>query len=552
MLFYNLAPEIIQEFMVYRILYTVIILNSFFAFSVNFYVAPNGNDSNNGTINAPVETIKRAQELASSGDTVYIRGGLYTMREEQIAEYYSIWAYVTKLDKDGISYLAYENETPVFDYTNITPADKRITAFYINGNNIHVKGIEVTGVQVTITSHTQSECFEIQGSNNILEQINMYDNMAIGVYILKGSNNLILNCDAYRNWDSVSQGGTGGNTDGFGCHAPSGNSNNVFRGCRAWFNSDDGFDFINSGEPVVVDNCWAFYNGYTSDFTSRGDGNGFKAGGYGSTVYYTILSKYYPIPSNTIKFSLAVGNKQSGFYSNHHLEGSNWYNNTAYRNKRNYNMLNRKAMNSTDYLTDVPGYNHVMSNNLGYEATYQELTDIDQPNCVLNNNYFDLGVTVNASDFLSVDESLLTAPRQADGSLPETDFLKLAPSSDLIDAGVDIGFEFNDAAPDLGCFESGVALSIKDEDAPFNNKTFNYPNPFTTETKVVFYNKNPSKISVSVYDLTGIKVFDTSEKVYPKGKNVLSLKRNQLSAGHYLLVLKNTSQLINTRLITIL
>ena len=40
--------------------------------------------------------------------------------------------------------------------------------------------------------------------------------MAIGFYLLGGSNNHILNCDAYNNYDSVSEGGKGGNVDGFG------------------------------------------------------------------------------------------------------------------------------------------------------------------------------------------------------------------------------------------------------------------------------------------------------------------------------------------------
>ena len=131
------------------------LLSNFFALAANFYVAPNGNDANAGDISNPVETIKRAQALASAGDTVYIRGGLYSMREDQIAEYNSIWVYVTKLDKSGISYLAYANEIPIFDYKNIKPANYRITAFYINGSNIRIKGIEITGVQVTITTHTQ-------------------------------------------------------------------------------------------------------------------------------------------------------------------------------------------------------------------------------------------------------------------------------------------------------------------------------------------------------------------------------------------------------------
>ncbi|OCB71786.1 right-handed parallel beta-helix repeat-containing protein [Flavobacterium glycines] len=441
--------------MKYRILLVFIFLNSFLLSAKEFYVAPQGNDANDGTLAKPLETIKRAQELASSGDVVYIRGGHYTMKEEQIAQKKGIWAYVTKLDKSGISYLAYQNEIPVFDYKNIKPKDCRVIAFMIQGDKIHIKGIEVVGVQVTIQKHTQSECFEVRGSNNTLEQLKMHDNMAIGVYMLSGSNNLILNCDAYNNWDSVSEGGKGGNTDGFGCHLQKGSINNVLRGCRAWFNSDDGFDLISNAEPVVIENCWAFYNGYSSGFIGRADGNGFKAGGYGkgNRPYNDILGNYTPIPRNTIRFCLAVKNKQSGFYANHHLEGNYWYNNTAYLNKRNYNMVNCLALNPTDFGTDGPGWNHEMVNNLGFEATSAELTDIDKSRCVLKNNYFDLKVSVTKADFLSLDEKLLIAPRQADGSLPNTDFLKLAHASDLIDAGVNIGFPFKGKAPDLGCFE---------------------------------------------------------------------------------------------------
>lgn len=101
--------------MKFKILIAVLFLNSFFCFAKEFYVAPSGNDAHNGTISNPFETIQRAQELAGSGDTVFIRGGVYTMREEQIAQSKGLWAYVTKLDKNGISYLVYKNEKPVFD-----------------------------------------------------------------------------------------------------------------------------------------------------------------------------------------------------------------------------------------------------------------------------------------------------------------------------------------------------------------------------------------------------------------------------------------------------
>ena len=45
-------------------------LTSIFSYGNDYYVAPNGNDANIGSKDKPVENIKRAQELANSGDTV--------------------------------------------------------------------------------------------------------------------------------------------------------------------------------------------------------------------------------------------------------------------------------------------------------------------------------------------------------------------------------------------------------------------------------------------------------------------------------------------------
>src|ERR1700712_215390 len=107
------------------------------------------------------------------------------MAEDQIAHKERIYADVTYLDKSGsknkpINYWAFPNEKPVFDYANVKPTDLRVIAFYVSGSWIHLKGLEITGVQVTIKNHTQSECFENHGSNNIYEQLNMHDGMAIG------------------------------------------------------------------------------------------------------------------------------------------------------------------------------------------------------------------------------------------------------------------------------------------------------------------------------------------------------------------------------------
>lgn len=427
------------------------VLALFFALLMNLnaetvYVAPSGLDSNDGTLNAPFATVQRAQKAVKPGDTVLIRGGLYKMTEAQIAQRRRIWAYVSLIDKSGakgkrINYWAYPGEKPVFDFSAVKPAGQRVIAFQVNASWVHFKGIEVTGVQVTMPRHTQSECFENQGSNNVYEQLVMRDGMAIGIYLTRGSNNLFLNCDAYRNYDSVSEGGKGGNTDGFGCHPSRGSTGNVFRGCRAWSNSDDGYDLIMAMEPVTFDHCWAMKNGVGTP----GDGNGFKAGGYGTTSPRDLP---HPIPRHVIQFCVAAGNKSSGFYSNHHPGGSDWINNSAYGNRTNFNMLNRLP----DNVTDIPGTGHKMRNNLGISGRNQ-VANLNAAASDVANNYFNLPVEVSRKDFVALDEEQLIAPRQANGDLPKVDFMRLAKGSDLVDKGVDVSFPFKGKAPDLGAFE---------------------------------------------------------------------------------------------------
>ncbi len=332
----------------------------------------------------------------------------------------------------------------MFDLSAVKPEGLRVDAFYTSGSWIHFKGLEVIGVQVTIKGHTQSTCFENDGGHNIYERLSMHDGQAIGIYSVRGSDNLFLNCDAYRNHDFTSEDGKGGNVDGFGCHPAKGASGNVFRGCRAWFNSDDGFDCINSHESVTFENCWACYNGLSPKMEKLGDGNGFKAGGYGSLAADRLPN---PIPRHTVRFCLAVGNRASGFYSNHHPGGSDWFNNTAYHNGANFNMLCRLADNHTD----VDGYGHKLRNNLGYKG-HSEILKLDREKSDSANNSFDLDLKISDKDFVSVDEAELVRPREANGDLPAIGFLHPAAGSVVIGKGVDIGFPFHGTAPDLGAF----------------------------------------------------------------------------------------------------
>lgn len=476
------------------------------------FVAPDGSDTNPGTMQLPLASLQKAQELASPGDTVYVRGGLYQIAESEISEVVSgLFASVTYLNKSGsdsarMNYWAYPGETPVFDFSDVKPQDRRVVGIYVAGQYIHLKGFEMTGIQTTITGHTESYCIYSRGSNNIFEEISMHDNVGTGLRHYGGGGNLFLNCDAYRNHDNVSEDRLGSNNDGFGCHPDPGGTGNVFRGCRAWFNSDDGFDIIRADEAVVFEDCWAFYNGFSTSFQSLGDGNGFKAGGFAHDTADRIPAI---IPRHAISFCIAVKNKANGFYSNHHLGGNDWFNNSGYDNSVNFNMVNRESPQIDNIW--VNGYDHVLKNNLSYQTRFGiKHTDyIDPSKNTLENNSWAMAISLSNDDFVSLDMALLEAPRQEDGSLPEIDFMRPAPGSAIIDAGVDIGFDYLGSAPELGAIEVDNTTHVDgvDGELPEQIRLFqNYPNPFNPQTAIHYRLARPGYVTVSVYNFQGQRV----------------------------------------------
>ncbi|WP_394347799.1 right-handed parallel beta-helix repeat-containing protein [Niastella caeni] len=77
-----------------------------------------------------------------------IYAGKYVMTIAQIAQYSSIWAYVTLLNKSGasgnrIKYWNYPNERPIFNYTNDNPAGYCIPAFQVTGSWISDSGGQI-------------------------------------------------------------------------------------------------------------------------------------------------------------------------------------------------------------------------------------------------------------------------------------------------------------------------------------------------------------------------------------------------------------------------
>lgn len=512
------------------------ILNIYSVYSTTYYIATNGSDSNSGqSTSSPFATLQKANSIVSPGDVVYIRGGNYYFTNQDliytnangttVAESSALYACATKLTTSGssgslIKYYNYPNEQPVFNYSGITK-QMRITGIFVTASHIVLKGIEMINVPVNLAiSHTQSECVRNFGSNNKYERLVFHDGEAIGFYLVKGSNNLVLNCDAYNICDVTSGNKLGENSDGFGGHPNAGGTGNLFKGCRAWFCADDGFDCISAFEAVTFEECWAFYNGYSTSFASRANGNGFKAGGYGLTP--TRLPS--TIPTHVVKRCLSVGNRANGFYANHHPGGTNWYNNTAYNNGVNFNMLCGTISGSSGAytITDCDGYNININNNVSHysknsvskiHSSGTDLANLNYSKCNEGYNTFTMNsISVSDADFQNLTLSQLTAARNSTyGYLPEITCLHLNSSSDLVGAGISVsGVSYSGSKPDLGCFETSSSKSATLDIDKTNEETkFGiYPNPVKTTLHLTNTKENSL---TEIYNISGMKVLETTK-----------------------------------------
>ena len=452
--------------------------------AATYYVAPNGSDSAAGTLAAPFASWARAQTAVSAGDTVYFRGGTYKYTAAtSTCTSTSATVNAVVLTKSGtatagINYFAYPGETPVFDFSGITDTSKyncRQVGVRVEADYLHVKGLELTGTLQLNNLNHESWCFYvIGGSNNTFEQLNAHHNMGPGFFIQQGGHNTFLNCDSHENEDTLTSNGDGQSADGFGCHPKqAGDTGNLFHGCRAWWNSDDNWDFINSQEACTVEYSWAWYAGYKPDTLNNGapvslaagNGNGIKAGGYGDPQ----TGVPSPAPQHVVRFNVSFYNKVAGFYENHEIVSPFFYNNTSFNNGDDYDMLGLNGTTVTSVGT--------LRNNIAYATNGRPLTTNfgnGGPISDLFNSWdASMNLKLTDADFQSVafkpaypcastDNTCfagMASARQADGSLPVLPFLRLAANSPLIDKGTDVGLPYVGKAPDLGAFEYGAVVA---------------------------------------------------------------------------------------------
>src|SRR5262249_49852959 len=100
---------------------------------------------------------------------------------------------------------------------------------------------------------------------------------------------------------------------------------------------------------------------------------------------------------------------------------------------------------------------HVLKNNVSFQGGSGGANSANiQAGNVADHNTWNSGIGVTAADFLSLSDAIATGPRNPDGSLPITSFLRLAANSHLINTGANAGLPYTGAAPALGSFEYGI------------------------------------------------------------------------------------------------
>lgn len=475
------------------------------AYGTVFYVQDrayneNASDTNRGdNINFPWSTWQKAFNTAQPGDTVYFRGGTWFPETDN---YGNVTMYHPRSGhgyhgtrSNPICFIAYppdveEGNMPVLDCRNTHPINTGHVGLNISTTGyVKFKGLKVTNVRSWPQESGEMWCAGImvnEYGHLTLEEMTVSYIGGAGIFLMDGDTLFMVNCDSHNNCDSLDLTLPGNDADGYTLLDDSPVSDSFrftyIAGCRAWENSDDGFN-ISPRKQLIMHDCWSFNNG-----DLLGDYNGFK-------LKFSHLQTTW---KRVIYNCIAACNPHNGFTDlnlNYEIGPFMEYlNNVAYKCGTGFGSGKGKVFECGTHPASVIYRNNISYASTGpYPATFKAC-DYQYPSYVIqdHNTWVQTGsyfhtmdnsdYTVTADDFISLDTLQLRWPRKTDGSLPDITFMKLKSSSELIGGGVDVGLAYSGVAPDLGASQNGpfsVELT-----SPFIFREFTIGDPVVIQAKI--------------------------------------------------------------------
>ena len=392
------------------------------------YVSPNGDPKGNGSKEFPLD-IYSAVNNVIEGQTIVLMEGTYKL----------ISPLKIQRGMDGTA------ELPIKMIADPEATTRPVLDFQRSGAGVvHAADYwYFYGFDVTNTADMQKG-FQVSGNHNTLDNIHTYRNGNTGIQICRlsandtreewPSYNLVLNCTSYENYDAGFE-----DADGFAAKLTVG-PGNVFDGCVAYNNADDGWDLyakVETGsiEAVVIRNCVAYGNGFIPSIPGKtGNGNGFKLGGSSLAGKHQLINCY------------AFYNLAKGIDSNSCpdiiVENCISYNNGSYNvafytnvgDQTDFKASGIISFKDADIANQLPGFDASKGEQLKGKGTQKSggANEIDYINATTY--YWDgtacknaAGQTLTAEIFKSLTFTGIT--RNADGTINMNGFLELTASA---------------------------------------------------------------------------------------------------------------------------
>lgn len=451
-----------------------------------YYIAPDGDDSADGSFEHPWLNLQKAVNAALPGDVIYCRGGRYHFTQRDSSGKLTVRIKNSGTAEAPITIRPYADEQPIFDFEqqlldcNRDRSKVGDRGMLITGNYWILYGLHIT--------HAADNGIKLEGSHNRIERCEFSYNLDTGLQLGFGHNfsdsgygsknngeycayNDIIDCDSHHNCDYDANYGS--DADGFACKMHNGKGNRFIR-CRAWRNSDDAWDLYETDYDVVLIECWAWESGKADDHTwvydyfdkgpgFSGNGNGIKLGGNGSGGSSQGVHYAY----NCIAFGCNKSGSTKGFDCNSHKGGHVVIGGLAFDNGYDFMFESGGGANSLFHNNVCFGRQEIL---VGSESHNALGVTPNQGKTFYNN----VVTGFSRADYESLEEADALAPRGEDGSMPER-FGRLRSGSKLVDAGIakdvphtdEFPFLHQDiygAARDLGPYElreGGISSSIQ-------------------------------------------------------------------------------------------